>query len=92
MSQPNYEAIGRYYTLRDERQKVLSEIHVDTKILKQAIFMMDCYNPPRSEVKSLIPYIEEISTILPRLKESSQKEEDIRSQMSKLKAEYNIPE
>lgn len=90
MSQPNYEAIGRYHTLKAERQKLLAEISASSSLVKELNFHVEGYNPPYTGFDGLPNTLEKMEAILPRLKENVHRVNELWKQMSSLRAQYNI--
>jgi len=91
MTEPNYEAIGRYHTLKAQHKKLLEHIKADGEMVKQAAFVVSIQGETLAS-STFSSAIARIEYALPRLKSHAETAEQLLTQMQQLKAEYHIVE
>ena len=90
MFQPNYEAIGRYHTVKARRKKLLDEITADGETVKQAAFVVSIHRPDVALHDTLTSAINRLECALSRIKDNAANAQQLLQHMQALKAEYQI--
>ena len=90
MSEPNYEALGRYHALRQQREQALAEIHATSKLIQSIGSKAAHYRPPYPGTDDLATEATHLSAVLPRFRELLEQVNNQWAQMEDLRIQHNL--
>ncbi|MBZ0222302.1 MAG: hypothetical protein K8F35_04680 [Dokdonella sp.] len=89
MSEPNYEALGRYHHMRQQREELLAGLRIGN-LFKELHLSLMAYNPKDPELDHVPAMMDQAIGVLPGMRARVGEAERLRVAMEELRVRHGL--